>query len=426
MSLSSEIAVSVILLLLLVSVVVTCFHGFAGALASAQSLGRWFLALSRKLRLMTVLVAVSFLCLGTCGVYKSVVQGWRERPAFVDPPAHVLASGFQLSWVFDAPLRAGDQFVLTARDAADQKVLFTHRTESASYNVGDEFDPGLLSFRVALHRNGLEYSASREMQIEVHADSLARFKSTGELIVGVHIDKAVGLFCYELMDLEGFDIDLCGWLVKRLAEEHSVPSPTVSYVHYEWPQVLAQPAAHTVDFSIASISRTDEREARWKVKFSEPYHTTRIGVLQRSTSEGSSSSTPLHATKLAGKIGVHTSTTTEKFLKKIVEYQEKHGGAGVDPVYAKDNRVLLNLLEAGEVDYVLSDFERAQFQAMSVGALRVRSLVYDPLAHDDERYALALSNENESLLAELNKLIKGHPEIIGKFLEKRVEGRRAN
>ncbi len=137
---------------------------------------------------------------------------------------------------------------------------------------------GRLAIKVSALRNGDVWSTSKEVVTEIYPNWVERLQATSRLVVGVHTDRTKGAFCYldERDGWSGFDIDLINYVTDILSKRFGVENLKPDFRYYPWPEIFEAPRANDVDIIIASISRTDERQRKYDLIFSDPYFETHL------------------------------------------------------------------------------------------------------------------------------------------------------
>jgi ABC-type amino acid transport substrate-binding protein len=151
---------------------------------------------------------------------------------------------------------------------------------------------------------------SEERHFDLYEDSIDRIKSLHELTVAVHSDYSDGFFCFDSKmtpgTYEGFDIDLIDLIGKELKAKYELSELRVNPVFVRWPEIIERPNTFDVDFSIASISITTDRQRR--VEFSVPYTSTELSIVQPSSAVINPTSLVM-ANELVGlRVGLHKGT----------------------------------------------------------------------------------------------------------------------
>lgn len=247
----------------------------------------------------------------------------------------------------------------------------------------------------AIRKDGTQ-RVSDPVQIEIYRDSLQRIVQTGRLIVGIHADDNPGVFCFNSPDAgyQGFDIDLSKQIARQISEKYKIPYRDPEFRFYHWPELLSGPGSFDVDFIIASISRSPQREATYGLRFSDPYYTTQMGVIVRdgATSDLTYDSL-LHMT-----LAVNATTTASEFAAHLK----------LTAVKEPTKQEVFALMADGKANGILYDYVRGIPEAASRGWI-IRRIDYDTiparLRPAPEEYAIATAALNDRLLGEINSAI---------------------
>lgn len=209
--------------------------------------------------------------------------------------------------------------------------------------------------------------------------SLTEVKEKGSILIGT-----TGVF--EPMsyrdkegNLIGFDIGLAEEIAKHLGVQ-------VEFKVDDFTNLLNDVESGKIDALINAVTITEKRSKIYS--FSNPYFNNGQGIIVRQESENIKSEDDL-----AGKrIGVWRNTTCEIEARKYV---------GDGEVILYDNHEEIEALKRGEVDAVVID----QINAIMVGE-REETLKSVGKMFSDEYYGIVMTQEDEKLVAEINKIIK--------------------
>jgi ABC-type amino acid transport substrate-binding protein len=232
--------------------------------------------------------------------------------------------------------------------------------------------------------------------IEIYRDSVQRLQATGRLLVGIHADDNAGIFCFNSPDAgyQGFDIDLSKEIARRIAAKHGIPYQDPEFLFYHWPELLSEPGTNDVDFIIASISRTPEREEKYGLRFSFPYYTTQLGLVEKQGPTNKVTYAELTKMKLAS----NSTTTAAAFADALKLHATQ----------APTKQEVFALLADGKVDAILYDYVRSLPEAKS------RQWTSRPIDYATipagirpaaEQYSIATAPLNDTLLADINEAI---------------------
>ncbi len=210
-------------------------------------------------------------------------------------------------------------------------------------------------------------------------DSLARIKKAGTVSIAMSCGYPPFSFYNGKNQVVGFDVDVSREVAKRLGVQPKV-------IVTEWNGIIKGLQSGSYDAILGSMSVTEERAAA--VGFSIPYYYSRCSVIVKKGS-------PLKSPKdLAGKVvGVAQGTTYESDAKAL--------GTGKISIYEDDEKAL-TALQKGAVDAVITD------EIVSIYLAKAKSLPIEPIGEPlrTEKIAVAFRKEDESLLLQVNKILK--------------------
>jgi ABC-type amino acid transport substrate-binding protein len=233
--------------------------------------------------------------------------------------------------------------------------------------------------------------------LEIYRDSIERIKATGVIIVGIHADDNPGVFCYNSPDAgyTGFDIDLSREIATKLKQKYGLSRLEPKFVFYHWPELLDEPAKHSVDFIIASISQTPEREQKYGLQFSRPYYATRVGLIRQSASN----SQPVkYADLLRLRVAANRFTTASVFADSLKLRVTK----------ADTKQEVFALLADRRVDGIIYDYVRSLSEASARGwqASEIETIPVR-LRPKPEEYAIAFAAGNDELRSNVDYILSG-------------------
>ena len=235
--------------------------------------------------------------------------------------------------------------------------------------------------------------------LEIYRDSIERIKATGVFIVGIHADDNPGVFCYNSPDAgyTGFDIDLSREIAAKLKQKYGLSRLEPKFVFYHWPELLDEPAKHSVDFIIASISQTPEREQKYGLRFSRPYYTTRVGLIRQS---GSNSQPVKYTELLRLSVAANRFTTASMFADSLKLRVTK----------ADTKQEVFALLADRRVDGIIYDYVRSLSEASARG-WQASEVDYETipvrLRPKPEQYAVAFAVGNDELRSDVDDILSG-------------------
>jgi ABC-type amino acid transport substrate-binding protein len=276
---------------------------------------------------------------------------------------------------------------------------------------------------------------SKAIRTTFYRNAFNRIKGTGRLRVFVSTSINQGIFKYlgEKGELSGADILIIGRIAEALSQELQVPISKPSPVPIDWEELLSQPAKGTADLVISSISKSDQRENQYNLKFSKSYFCTTQSIMFRKDNRPSASIVKFLHNK---NVGYQENTTSEKLIAAIL------ADKGEQYFTKKSFREAAALVEAlqnpnSSVQVVLTDTPfalDASLPASNAEELESRELTdadYPPTVPPVERlerYAIGVSQGETQLLTVVNGLIanmKSHGQLE-KLLEVAAEGKFPN
>jgi ABC-type amino acid transport substrate-binding protein len=343
-------------------------------------------------RLQRSLLAVVAVCIALVAVASPalVIHYRRAKPVFLDTRATVMTREFNARWSYSEDHNGNVKYHLVADSATGHEEA---TTTIPYHKVGLT---GRVTLRVtAIHKDGSNRT-SDPLTVEIYRDSIQRLQATGRLLVGIHADDNVGIFCFNSPDAgyQGFDIDLSKEIARRIAAKHGVPYQDPEILFFHWPELLSEPGTNDVDFIIASISRTREREEKYGLRFSAPYYTTQLGLVQDQGPADTVTYAELKRLKLASN-----STTTAATFADALKLRV---------TLAPTKQEVFALLADGKVDAILYDYVRSLPEAQS------RRWISRPIDYATipagirpaaEQYSIATAPLNDTLLADISEAI---------------------
>lgn len=320
-----------------------------------------------------------------------VTQTQKTKPVFIGIEREVMTKEFTARWMYADEKNGSITYRLVARNNGETEQDVT----TIPYHRVNLTGPVTLQVTATLPDGSTRTSS--EVRTEIYRDSIDRLIHKGHLVVGIHADDAPGVFCYSTPDsgYQGFDIDFSKIIARKLAAKYMIPYRDPEVVFYHWPELLDQPAKHHIDYAIASISRIQERERRYGIKFTDPYYRTVMGVIRITGNDRDI--IPLKRLKLM-KLASNRFTTTAAVADR---YQ-------LDSRRADTKQEVFALLADGTVEGVLYDYARGIVEAKQRGwhANRIDFSEGGKKPPPDEEYAIAVAPVNERLRLDINDVIR--------------------
>jgi len=344
---------------------------------------------TRRQRAILVAAAV---CIVLIAVASPVVvlHYRRPKPVFLDIKAVVLTREFNARWSYSEDHNGNIKYHLVAESSEGREDAFT---TIPYHKVGLT---GRVKLQVtAINKDGSERT-SDPIFTDIYRDSIQRLKATGQLLVGIHADDNPGVFCFNSSDAgyQGFDIDLSKEIAKRIAAKYGVPYREPTFLFYHWPELLSEPSRDDVDFIIASISKTPEREEKYALRFSTPYYATELGLVQKS---GPATKTT-YADLLRLNLAANSTTTAAQFAKTL----------RLHVTMAPTKQEVFALLADDKVSGILYDYIRSLPEASSRKWIS-RQIDYASIPAQfrpsTEEYSIATAALNDTLLTDINNVI---------------------
>jgi ABC-type amino acid transport substrate-binding protein len=319
-----------------------------------------------------------------------VLHHRRPKPIFLQTKAVVLSREFNARWSYSDDRNGNIKYHLVAESSDAHEEAFT---TIPYHRVGLT---GRVKLQVtAINKDGSE-RASDPLFIEIYRDSIQRLKATGQLLVGIHADDNPGVFCFNSPDAgyQGFDIDISREIAKRVSAKYGVQYREPEFLFYHWPELLSEPNTYDVDFIIASISKTTEREEKYALRFSSPYYTTELGLVQKN----GPTTKIIYTDLLKLSLAANSTTTAAKFADSL----------RLHTTMAPTKQEVFALLADGKVNGILYDYIRSFPEASSRQWIS-RQIDYTSipaqLRPPAEEYSVATAALNDTLLSEINAVI---------------------
>lgn len=231
-----------------------------------------------------------------------------------------------------------------------------------------------------------------ETSEQTYRTSMDRMRARNQVLIGIHVDSGGSPTCFRRapdQQPEGFDVALAHELTRRIAVELALPKLEAVLVPSPWPAILEQPARHTVDFVIASVTASPERAARHQLAFTSPYHQALTTLVYRGLPLPRSFRDGGHEREELAKyeLGVMAGTTAAAYLDDL----------GIDPRVVPTLDELARLLADGEIDGAVCDSAQSAafdepYETLELCAKR-------------QQYALALAPLNRELMREINRYL---------------------
>ena len=228
-----------------------------------------------------------------------------------------------------------------------------------------------------------------EVSVQTYRTSIDRMRARNRLLIGIYIDGGGSPACFRRAPdrpFEGFDVELARELTRLLAAELEQSGLEAELVPFSWPALLEQPALHTVDFVLASVTKSPERSAHYQLAFTEPYHEARTLLVHRGLELPGSFDAPDQEGEALAKLelGVMVGTTAASYLAEL----------GLTPRTFSTLDELAGLLADGKLDGVVCDGMQCAVFDEPNGKTTLRARL--------QPYAIALAPLNRELEARLN------------------------
>jgi polar amino acid transport system substrate-binding protein len=211
-------------------------------------------------------------------------------------------------------------------------------------------------------------------------ESLVRIKKTGYISFAMSCGYPPFSFYNDKKQVVGFDVDVSREVARRLGVQPRI-------VVTDWNGIINGLQSESYDAILGSMSVTEERAAA--VSFSIPYYYSRCKVIVK---KGAPFKDPYK--DLPGKrFGVAKGTTFENDAKAL--------GAGNIRLYEDDEQALM-ALQKGEVDAAITD------EIVGIYLAKRKNLTIESIGGPlrTEKIAVAFRKNDESLLLQVNKILK--------------------
>lgn len=345
-------------------------------------------------------------------------EATRSRPRITSQTGKVLSNKYSLEWTYPDEQNGQVKYYVTV---TDKETGLTGPAIGTFMPNMEMNQTGHLLIQVEAEAPGSARVKSETVEVEWYYDSMERIRKTKQLTVAVHPDISEGLFCYNINGkYEGVDIELIEKIRSRLESRLNLDRLDITQVFVPWPDIINRPNLFDVDFAIASISITKDRAK--EVDFSEPYWRTSIAVVEPLRGDIVRPEKFSFQEFKDKKFGVHKGTTEVAFANLI---QEKLAG-NVQFVMAQNNTELFALLETGEVNGVLYDFDRTRAVIKKHWTWAARPVDYDDMRKngvevDQEKYGITFAKLNEKLRQEVNRVLLSEEGWIKEAIRARSE-----
>ena len=206
---------------------------------------------------------------------------------------------------------------------------------------------------------------------------------------------------YEGNKIVGIDAEIAEAVAKKLGLELEIQD-------VEFASIIAGVQSGKYDMGMAGMTVTDERKQ--SVNFSKTYAT---GIQAIIVKEGSEIKTIDDLVKGKYKVGVQSGTTGDIYMSDA-----ENGGVGEDRIdrFKNGNDAVIALL-AGKIDAICIDNEPAKAYVEANKGLSILSTPFT-----EEKYAIAISKDNEALLTAINNALDELTKdgTIAKIIEKYI------
>jgi ABC-type amino acid transport substrate-binding protein len=336
----------------------------------------------------------------------------RPKPIIRTKGGSLLAEDFHVDWDYRGDEHAVRAYELTVSEIALSRNKYVYTSAAPFYRVPVR---GLLGLQVRAISANWHSDYSDEVTVEVYNDSVERIRTTKQLSVAVHPDYSEGLFCFTNAkgQFEGFDIDLVDFIGENLKRAYGLNELNVVKRFATFPEIITQPTAFDVDFAIASISITPERERL--VLFSKPYYETELAIVQaRPAAHPAALITPEELTGL--KIGVHKGTTALAFLENV----RASYGKTFEIQVLENNEALFASLANGTITGVAYDYARTLAESASHPNWIARRFDRARLSVQPEQYGISFAQINVRLHDDINRILEDKAAVISGMIESRI------
>lgn len=338
----------------------------------------------------------------------------RPKPTILTKSGSLLAKDFVVAWDYKADEHKPTSYEVTVVDkntpSGATRVYFS---KTPYYRVQER---GKLGIQVRAIAANWHSDPSDEVVVEVYTDSVERIRAKNQLVVAIHVDNSDGLFCFlnkTTNDYDGFDVDLINLIASKLQATYQLKNLNITTQYMTWPEIIDAPNTYEVDFSIASISITPERQKT--ILFSRPYLQTEV-ALMRYKDEMATLGNLVTPDELRGlTIGVHKGTTAVDFLRRVkTELQPSF-----EIKILNNNPELFAWLENRAISAATYDYLRTLAESASHPNLVTRRFNKD-FQIEPERYGLAFSLLNERLRNDVDVILRDESGVIERAFATRV------
>jgi ABC-type amino acid transport substrate-binding protein len=210
--------------------------------------------------------------------------------------------------------------------------------------------------------------------------SLENVRQSGVLKIAVNAEYAPMESLDNEGNMVGFDIDLIKEIAKRMNVKAEI-------YNVSWDEVMEKSKKGESDVSISSISITPERSK--ELTFSAPYFNGGQVILV-----SASNNVIKNPGDLRGKlVGFQENTTNEEIAKQYTDTPNLRPYKNIDPM-AMD-------LKNGKLDAVLIDYIAGLFMTKNFLGVKMPSKPFN-----DEFYGIATKLGNDSLITEINNILR--------------------
>jgi len=379
----------------------------------------------------------------------------RERPKIKKIKSPLLSRSLLIEWSYDGTDKNTVGFNIKIKSLSGKfagEKLFDVPPRMNFFNFENIINKneniyGKLSITVEAKGESLFFKRNSDpIEVEIYNSSIQRIKETKKLRIGVHADPAEHFFCYygrvdsadskaNLTEWQGFDIDLCRLIAKELSHDNDICvnedncNIEIVPLFYSWPEVIYAPNNFDVDFSVASITISKQRENEFNIMFSSPYANAGLGVVFNKKHNDYSGLEEISVASLAGKkIGVHQGTTSSALLNLLNSTDRFNGRFSA--IAAESNPKLSSMLLNNEVDFVVYDYVRAFSLADDfhrVKRLNIDDEVINILGDNYDEfldgYGVAISQINNDLKEKIDNIIKLKEKYIEDILNDRIKSK---
>jgi ABC-type amino acid transport substrate-binding protein len=368
----------------------------------------------------SLLAAVGLIVTVVVATPTAVRRAVASKPVITSPRGRTLDQRPVVRWTYvEGGVDTRYRLAITNRDTG------VHKQQCTEQSVLPLTMSGRLSLKVEAFKgpgcDSIHVEAeSEDVPLELFQDSVERIRYLKTLAYGVHHDASDGMFCYERDGkYDGVDRELIELIGDELRRQYNLPELKLIPYEYSWDAIFEAPKTHQIDLAIASISITDERQARFNVRFSNPYWRSELALIVPRHQGDIRPFMTYTLDNLAGKrIGFHQKTTAADIAPKLATALHN---ASPKFTPAEDNEQLFALLANGEVDGVLYDLDRswsiAPIQSQWIPArLDLAAIGYSP-----EKYGIMFESLNSRLKTDVDRALASiGPGRIKSLIEKHI------